>query len=85
MYRSKLIKFGASFCNPCNEAQKYLEKNFDKKLFASVDVTINEDLAKEYNIKSIPTFILFNAEGEVVDRFIGLDTEKIDRSIKEIE
>lgn len=84
MFKSKLIKFGAIWCNPCNQASKYLKQNFDENLFDEVDVTKNEELAQQYGVKNIPTFILFDEQGLEVERFVSFDPARIKSSIQKI-
>jgi thioredoxin len=70
----KLLDFYADWCGPCkimNPVLEEMEKNFQGKIeFQRVDVEANEQLAGQYDIRSIPTFILVK-EGKEVDRRMG--------------
>ena len=70
----KLLDFYADWCGPCkimNPVLEEMEKNFQGKIeFQKVDVEANEQLAGQYDIRSIPTFILVKEDKEV-DRRMG--------------
>lgn len=69
-----LVDFYADWCGPCKAAAPILEEisddYVDDLLVAKVDVDAQPELAKRFDVLSIPTVILFN-EGEEVDRKIG--------------
>ena len=63
-----LIDFYASWCNPC----KILLPIFESTVAAEtdlegikIDVDANQDIAQQYNVRSIPTLILFQNGLEV--------------------
>lgn len=74
-----LVDFWAEWCSPCKILSPILEevaqKNKSKIIFYKINIDVNPLTAPKYNIKSIPTLILFK-NGEVVDRNIGLITKK---------
>ncbi len=64
-----LVDFWAEWCGPCKMIAPILEE-LDSELegyvsIAKVDTDANPELPKAYNIRSIPTLLLFS-EGEVV-------------------
>lgn len=63
----KLIKFSASFCQPC----KVLAKQLDTLEVAYQDVDIMKEMeyAKKYNIRNVPTLIITSDEGAELFRF----------------
>lgn len=69
-----LVDFYADWCGPCKAAAPILEEisddYIDDLLVAKVDVDDQPELAKRFDVLSIPTVILFN-EGEELDRKIG--------------
>lgn len=73
-----LVDFNATWCPPCQALHPILEEianeGGDFKIVA-VDIDDEEDLAKKFNISSIPCLILFNS-GVEVDRKIGLQPKK---------
>jgi thioredoxin 1 len=69
-----LVDFYSNSCPPCRYMDPILKKlNNDFQgfiKFAKVNVQVEYELARKYQILSIPTFILFN-DGQVVKSFIG--------------
>lgn len=67
---TKLIKFSASWCGPCRQLAKELS-DFDSVPITAIDVDENEELATQYNIRSIPALIYLNDTDEELYRSIG--------------
>lgn len=73
----KVLYFTASWCNPCKKVRPIVEEltaELDNVIINIVDVDNNIDLAKQYNVTSIPTFILLNNEIEI-NRIFGAQTK----------
>ena len=68
-----LVDFYAQWCGPCKIMGPILEEVASETpgvVVAKVDVDSLSDLAAEYNVSSIPTFIMF-VKGAVVAQSIG--------------
>ena len=66
----KILKFSASWCVPCRSMTAQL-KTVDLGVpVEEVDVDANQDLAREYGIRSVPTLIYLH-EGREVSRQTG--------------
>ena len=71
-----IFYFTADWCGPCKKVRPIVEELIkDGYLFQIIDADSEIELVKTFEIKSIPTFILFN-EGIEIDRFSGAKTKK---------
>ena len=68
-----LVDFFAPWCGPCKMTAPILDELAEEKKevkFVKIDVDQYGDLAGQYNVSSIPTFVLFK-DGKVVSQFMG--------------
>lgn len=81
-----LIDFHAHWCMPCVMMSPIVEeisKKFRGKIkVGKVNVDEAHEIAQKYNVRSIPTFILFK-DNKAVDRFVGaISKEEFEEKIK---
>lgn len=68
-----LVDFYATWCGPCKMTGPIIEQLAEEiktVKFVKVDVDQNQDLSSQYQIFSIPTFLIFK-DGQVVNQFVG--------------
>jgi thioredoxin 1 len=62
-----LVEFGADWCAPCKKLHPILEKLSSKIKVFTVDIDSENELASEFNIKSVPAMILFHEGKPMAD------------------
>ncbi len=66
--------FYADWCGPCKSQEQILEEleaEYDGVEFERIDVDERQEIANEYQVRSLPTLIVENDDG-IVDRFVGV-------------
>ena len=69
----KIVMFSASWCNPCKQVKpvfQQLKESRSDVQFEIVDIDENRDMASDYNITGVPTFLLIE-DNEEVKRLVG--------------
>ncbi|OGK09949.1 thioredoxin [Candidatus Roizmanbacteria bacterium RIFCSPHIGHO2_01_FULL_35_10] len=67
------IDFYAIWCGPCRVTSPLIDElsnEYKNIKFLKVDVDKNPELAQQYSIFSIPTFMIFKG-GQVTSQFVG--------------
>jgi len=96
--KTGMLFFTADWCGPCNalikqvfkdeKAGEYIESNFIL-FWIEFEKSTSTALAKHYNVRGLPTVVLINTDGEVIDKLGGYSSgppEKyIERLNKSIE
>uniref|UniRef100_A0A182IJ03 Thioredoxin n=1 Tax=Anopheles atroparvus TaxID=41427 RepID=A0A182IJ03_ANOAO len=81
-----VVDFYATWCGPCKaiapKLEEFQNKYADKIVVVKVDVDECEDLAAQYNISSMPTF-LFIKNKQVVTQFSGANADKLENHIQQ--
>jgi thioredoxin 1 len=71
----KLLDFYADWCGPCKTQDPILEElesDWENRFqVEKVNVDEQQDVANEYQVRSLPTLIVENDDG-VVERFVGV-------------
>jgi thioredoxin 1 len=68
--------FTADWCNPCKRVKPIVEelnREQTEANFQIIDVDIEMELAKSFQVKSVPTFILMK-DGIEINRITGAQT-----------
>ena len=73
-----LIKFGATWCPPCREVEKELDKLDAQGLnvkIVKIDVDQRQDLASKYKVTAIPHLMLVRG-GQTLDEQLGYMSQR---------
>jgi thioredoxin 1 len=69
------IDFNATWCVPCKKFTPAFESTAQKfngkAKFYSVDIDVNGETAKAFNVESVPTIIVLKKDGSL-DRYVGI-------------
>lgn len=75
-----LVDFHATWCGPCKNISPFVDTLFeelkDKLVVLKIDVDEVEELAVEYAVNSMPTFIFIKNKVKV-DQLVGANTTKL--------
>lgn len=73
-----LVDFWASWCGPCRKIAPILDEISEllSATIAKVNVDEADELSRKYNIRSIPTIIIFK-NGKIVETLVGLNTKEV--------
>ena len=73
-----LVDFWAEWCGPCKVIGPILEEiseeEKDKIIIGKINVDENQDIAAKYNVRGIPTLIIFN-KGNLIDTMVGVSSK----------
>ena len=76
----KIMMFSAAWCGPCKATKPVfnaLKEELKDVTMEVVDINEQEELAQEYDIRSIPTFVLLNGEDEVARMSGGASADEL--------
>ena len=63
-----IFYFTADWCNPCKQTRPFVEelvRETEELTVLFIDIDIENELANDLNVRSIPTLILFKDEKEI--------------------
>lgn len=71
----RVLKFSASWCEPCKQLSKTLEAMDFPYEVSEVDVDTNRIASVEYGIRTVPTMILVDENNNQLKRVSGSMTQ----------
>ena len=80
-----LVDFWAEWCGPCKMLTPHIEQlagsHGDRVKIGKLDVDANQQMAQRFNIRSIPTVMLFK-DGEPAQTIVGLKPQDITAAVE---
>lgn len=74
-----LVDFWAPWCGPCKMIAPVLDElateYADKARIVKVNIDDHQDLAGQYNVRAIPTLLLFKS-GQVIEQMVGMKSKR---------
>ncbi|SDR40100.1 thioredoxin family protein [Natronobacterium texcoconense] len=85
-----LKDFYADWCGPCKTQDpilQELEEDLDDRLSVEkINVDERQDVANEYQVRSLPTLIVEDEDENIVERFVGVtQREDIEDAVERAE
>jgi thioredoxin 1 len=71
----KVLRFTASWCQPCKTMKNMLEEIDSKVPFEIIDVDVSPDIAMDFGIRSVPTLVMMDEMIEM-KRLTGIKTKE---------
>ncbi|CAL5369964.1 unnamed protein product [Camellia sinensis] len=79
-----VVDFSAPWCGPCKLMEPAIHEMADKFTdveFLKIDVDELSDVAEEFGVEAMPTFVLVK-QGKEVDRVIGAKKDELERKVE---
>ena len=70
----KVLRFTASWCQPCKMLAKTLEGITIDYPIETIDIDEKQDLAIQYGVRGVPTLVMLEDDVET-KRVVGMQTE----------
>lgn len=70
----RIVKFGASWCQPCKMMEPHLATIAATKNVAVDDIDVDEvgsDVMDDWGISGVPTIFVLNEAGDVLKKHVG--------------
>lgn len=83
-----VVDFYATWCGPCKQIEPVFnelkQKYGDRLNFLRVDVDQQPEIASEYNVSAMPTFVFIDADDKEIDRIVGAYPDKLKEVVEKL-
>lgn len=80
-----MVEFYANWCGPCRllgvKLEELAELYMDRAIMVKIDVDDFEDLAVQYDVTSMPAFMIIK-DSKKVDHFVGSKVEQLESALE---
>jgi thioredoxin 1 len=73
----KVIRFTASWCQPCKAMASILEEINTNIPIEVIDIDAQQDVAIEYGIRGVPTLVKVDENGNIAGRMVGVKAKNL--------
>ena len=73
----KVIRFTASWCQPCKAMASILEEINTNIPIEVIDIDAQQDVAIEYGIRGVPTLVKVDNNGNITGRMVGVKAKNL--------
>jgi len=78
----KILRFTAVWCEPCKMLARNLENITTQVPIQVIDIDQEEDLARHFNVRSVPTLVMIDQDKKEVKRVVGVQSvDQLDQFI----
>jgi len=70
-----ILYFTAAWCGPCKALAPRMEKLKGQINYRKIDIDQNQELSMKYGVRSVPSLVLVNQNGEEIRRMVGLQSD----------
>lgn len=68
----KLVKIYSQTCGPCKALEKILNNANIEHESIDIDSQEGEEMIKKYGIRAVPTLLLLDKEGKMLNKHVGV-------------
>jgi len=72
--KMKILKFSASWCQPCKMLAKTIEGMEVPYEITEIDIDEQPEKAGKYQVRGVPTMVLIDDKKAVVSRLVGVQS-----------
>jgi|TARA_R100001443_G_C3305921_1_gene166495 thioredoxin 1 len=70
-----ILYFTAAWCGPCKALAPRMEKLKGQINYRKIDIDQNQEMSMKYGVRSVPSLVLVNQNGEEIRRMVGLQSD----------